>query len=134
MKRNEQHGNVQADSQQLVGAGHLRGLITNEQEIFKFARVLLHKQIDAKHENIETQDRDNQSDNHHHGYHHTKEVGCLLGIQLVVLDFIAFAVEIFHELPVTGIAHVYDQACGGMDISRCIDLITPVHERLGDKN
>ena len=46
-KRNEQHGNVQADSQQLLGAGHLRGLITNEQEIFKFARVLLHKQIDA---------------------------------------------------------------------------------------
>ena len=72
-------------------------MIADEEQVLQFGGVLLHQQIYAQHQDIETQHTDDDADDHHYRYHHAQEVGGFLALQLVVGHLIPFLVQIFGD-------------------------------------
>ena len=54
----EQHHDVQADSQQLIRTRHLRWPVADEQQVLQLVGILLNELVDAEHENVEAEKRD----------------------------------------------------------------------------
>lgn len=54
-KGDDEHGHIQTNGQQLIRAGNTRGAVTYKQQVLELGGILLNKQEDAEHENIEAE-------------------------------------------------------------------------------
>ena len=130
----EQHHDVQTDGQQLIRTRHLRRAVADEQQVLKLVGILLHKQIDAKHKNIETQQRDDQANSHNNGNHQAKEEGCLLSVQTIVLSLEAVVLHVLRDVLFSQVGSSDHQSRrGSIGIGRKA-LIGHLHKRLRNKN
>ena len=57
----KEHHHIENDGKPKVGHRHIARTITYEQEVLQLGGVLLYQKVDAEHQDIETEHRDNQT-------------------------------------------------------------------------
>ena len=91
---NDEHQYVQHKSKQLIRLGHLCRAIADEQQVLEFGTVLLHKQIDAQHEDVERKDTDNQSHSHHNCHDDSQHERLLASIEFILVGLVVVVLQI----------------------------------------
>ena len=133
-QRHDEDSKVEPDGEQLVRTGNSGRAIADEQQVLKLSRVLLHKKEDAQHEDIETEYGNHYAHSHHHSHHHAQEIGCLLSVELVGINVIPLAPDVFRYVLVSGISHLHYDTRRLRMLPWGILFVGPFHKRLWNKN
>ena len=117
----------------MIGQRHSGRTVADEQECPHLFRILLDKQVNGEHQDVEAEQTDEQAYQHHNARDEPEEESHAPCIELVILHLVAFLVDIVHDGIVGRIADFQDDSrrvCGGIG---SITLVAPANETLGGK-
>ena len=132
--RNSENKDVQSHCEQLIRQCHFCASVAYEQQVLKLLGILLHKEVYAQHEDIETQGAYDKTNDHHQHDDESEEVCCLLSIQAVTLHLKTILFEVRCYPLVSRIVHLHEQASRAIFLFWCKLSVAPVDEGLWHKD